>query len=169
MIHPSDCRYTLRLWKRYPSLVLVAGVSLGLGVGASTTMYSVVNTVSHHQLNVEDADRLVVLWTTDKERGSQTRPPDWETVQAVLERGRSFEAFGLFQGGGSPVTLSGAEVSRVSHMPVDVNGLSITGVSPCSAGRTGRRTSRTRSTGRRHAPSSSATRPGSGSWAALPT
>jgi putative ABC transport system permease protein len=130
MIHPSDCRYTLRLWKRHPGLVLVAGVSLGLGVGASTTMYSVVNTVSHHHLNVEDADRLVVLWTTDKERGSQARPPDWETVQAVLERGRSFEAFGLFQGGGSPVTLSGAEVSRVSHMPVDVNGLKITGGIP---------------------------------------
>ena len=77
---------------------------------ASTTMYSVVNTVSHHQMSVEDAGRLVVLWATQEEGGAQRRPPDWETVQAVLERGRSFEAFGLFQGGGSPVTLSGAEV-----------------------------------------------------------
>ena len=30
----ADLRYALRLWKRYPTLVLVAGVSLGLGVGA---------------------------------------------------------------------------------------------------------------------------------------
>jgi putative ABC transport system permease protein len=135
VIQPSDFRYALRLWKRYPSLVLVGGLSLGLGVGATATMYSVVNNVSHYPLNFKDVDRLAVLWTTDKERGNGNRPPDWETVQAVLEHGRSFESFGFFQGGGAPVTLSGSEVSRVSQMPVDANGLSITGV-PAFLGRT---------------------------------
>ncbi len=43
----GDLRYALRLWKRYPTLVVVAGLSLGLGVGATTTMYSVVNRVTH--------------------------------------------------------------------------------------------------------------------------
>jgi putative ABC transport system permease protein len=130
VIQLSDLRYALRLWRRYPSLVLVAGISLGLGIGATTTMYSVVNNVSHYPLHFKDVDRLAVLWTTDKERGNGRQSPDWETVQAVLEHGRSFEAFGLFQGDGAPVTLTGTEVSRVSQMPVDVNGLSITGVAP---------------------------------------
>ena len=130
MIQGADFRYALRLWKRYPSLVLVAGLSLGLGVGATTTMFSVVNNVSHYPLNFKDVDRLAVLWATDKERGNGNSPPDWETVQTVLEHGRSFEAFGFFQGGGAPVTLSGSEVARVSQMPVDVNGLSIVGVPP---------------------------------------
>ncbi len=138
MIQPSDFRYALRLWKRYPSLIVVAGLSLGLGVGATTTMYSVVNNVSSYQLRFKDVDRLAVLWTTDTERGNDNRPPDWETVQAVLERGGSFESFGFFQGGGAPVTLSGVEVSRVSQMPVDANGLAITGVAPF-LGRTYRR------------------------------
>ena len=35
-------------------------------------------------------------------------------MQALLEHGHSFEAFGFFQGGGAPVTLSGVEVSRVA-------------------------------------------------------
>jgi putative ABC transport system permease protein len=130
VIQLSDFRYALRLWRRYPTLVVVAGLSLGLGVGATTTMYSVVNNVSHYQLHFKDPDRLAVLWRTEQERGNANRPPDFEIVQAVLEHGRSFESFGFFQGGGAPVTLSGVEVSRVSQMPVNVNGLSITGIAP---------------------------------------
>jgi putative ABC transport system permease protein len=126
----SDFRYALRLWRRYPTLVLVAGVSLGLGIGATTTMYSVMNNLANYPLHFKDTGRLAVLWTTDKERGFGQQPPDWETVQAVLDRGRSFESFGFFQGGGAPVTLSGVEVSRVSQMPVDVNGLGVVGVTP---------------------------------------
>jgi putative ABC transport system permease protein len=134
----TDVRYALRLWRRYPTLVLVAGLSLGLGIGATTTMFSVVNHVANYELNFKDADRLAVLWTTDREQGNGQSPPDWEMVQAVLEHGRSFESFGFFQGGGAPVTLSGVEVSRVLQMPVDAGGLSITGVAPL-LGRTYRR------------------------------
>jgi putative ABC transport system permease protein len=130
MFQAADFRYAIRLWRRYPSLVLVAGLSLGLGVGATTTMYSVVNNVSSYPLNFKDPDTLAVLWTTDSERGRGNRPPDWETVQEVLKHGRSFEAFGFFQGGGAPVTLTGVESARVEQMPVDGNGLAITGISP---------------------------------------
>ena len=126
----ADVRYALRLWKRYPTLVLVAGLSLGLGVGATTTMFSVVNNVANYKLNFKDVDRLAVLWATDTEQGNSQRPTDWETIQAILEHGHSFEAFGFFQGGGAPVTLSGVEVARVEQMPVDAGGLSITGVPP---------------------------------------
>ena len=149
MFQAADFRYALRLWKRYPSLVLVAGLSLGLGVGATTTMYSVVNNVSHYPLNFREPDRLAVLWTTDTARGGGNRPTDWETVQAVLQHGRSFEAFGFFQGGGAPVTLTGVESARVEQMPVDGNGLAIVGVPRSWAARIASRTSRTRSSRRR--------------------
>jgi putative ABC transport system permease protein len=134
----ADVRYALRLWRRYPTLVLVAGLSLGLGVGATTTMFSVVHNVADYKLEFRDVDRLAVLWTTDREQGDGQSPPDWELVQAVLQHGHSFETFGFFQGGGAPVTLSGVVVSRVLQMPVDVGGLSITGVPPL-LGRTYRR------------------------------
>ncbi len=41
MIRLSDVRYALRLWRWHPAMVVVAGLSLGLG-GATTTMYGVV-------------------------------------------------------------------------------------------------------------------------------
>jgi hypothetical protein len=112
-------------------MVIVAGLSLGLGVGATTTMYSVVNRVANYELGFAGVDRLVVLWSTNPERGIQQQPPNWEIVRAILEHGQAFESFGFFQDNGAPVTLAGTtETSRVSQMPVDVNGLSVVGVRP---------------------------------------
>ena len=131
MIRVSDLRYTLRLWRRHPAMVAVAGLSLGLGVGATTTMYGVVNRVANYQLPFAYADRLAVLWTADPQKGIQQQPPTWTIVQAVLEHGHSFESFGLFQAGGAPVTLStSTEATRVSQMPVDVGALTVVGVKP---------------------------------------
>jgi putative ABC transport system permease protein len=127
----TDLRFALRLWRRHPTLVVVAGLSLGLGVGATTTMYSVMSKVAHYRLGFKDVDRMVIVWSTDPERGITQQPPTWEIVQALLKDGRSFEAFGLAQFGGAPVTLSGTDqTSRVLQMPVDVGGLSIAGVEP---------------------------------------
>ncbi len=127
----TDLRFALRLWRRHPTLVVVAGLSLGLGVGATTTMYSVMSKVAHYRLGFKDVDRMVIVWSTDPERGITEQPPTWEIVQALLKNGRSFEAFGLAQFGGAPVTLSGTDqTSRVLQMPVDVGGLSIVGVEP---------------------------------------
>ena len=127
----SDVRYAIRMWRRHPSFIAVASLSLGLGVGATTTMYSIVNKVSHYELGFADVDRLTVLWSTDTARGINQQPPTFEIARTLLERGTSFESFGFFQGGGAPVTLTGSSgASRVEQMPVDVNALSIVGIKP---------------------------------------
>ena len=131
MLDLSDVRFALRLWRRHPTLVAVAGLSLGLGVGATTTMYSVVNKVSNYELGFADADRLVAVWSTNTEEQQNRQPLSFEIVQALLERGGSFEAFGMFQPAGIPVTFSGTgETVRVAQTPVNVDGLSIVGVAP---------------------------------------
>jgi putative ABC transport system permease protein len=131
-----DIRFALRLWVRHPTLIAVASLSLGLGVGVTTTMYSVLSRVAHYDFGFADEDRLVVLWNTNTEGGADQQPPTYDVVQALVQSGRSFEAFGLHQPAGIPVTLSGAgEAIRVSQSPVDVNGLSIVGVAP-TLGRT---------------------------------
>jgi hypothetical protein len=139
----TDLRFALRLWRRHPTMVVVAGLSLGLGVGATTTMYSVVNKVTHYDLGFKDVDRLVMVSGTDTERGNGEQSLSFEMVQALL-RGSSFEGIGQAQLGGMPVTLTGSEeTSRVLQMPVDVNGLAVTGVARCSGVRTAWKTSRT--------------------------
>jgi putative ABC transport system permease protein len=131
VIRLSDVRYTLRMWRRHPGMIAVAGLSLGLGVGATTTMYSVVNRVAHYQLGFADPDRLVVVWNRNLEKGIEQQSLNWEIVRTLLERGHAFESLGFFQGGGMPVTIaSTAESARVMQMPIDINALSVVGVKP---------------------------------------
>jgi putative ABC transport system permease protein len=131
VIRLSDVRYGLRLWRRHPTMIAVAVVSLGLGVGSTTTMYSVVNRVAHYDLGFADVDRLTVLWSTNPEKGIREQPPNLEIARAILEHGHSFESFGFFQSNGAPVTMTGTEeTTRVSQMPVDWNALSIVGIKP---------------------------------------
>jgi len=57
----KDLRLALRLWIRQPGFALVAIVTIALGVGASTAMFSVVYGVALKPLPFRDADRLVSL------------------------------------------------------------------------------------------------------------
>ena len=125
----SDLRFAWRLWTRHPMTLAVTTLSLGLGVGATTVMYSLLSRVTHYEVGFANEDRLVVFSSTSRESGEQ--PPTYPIVQALLQSGKSFEAFGLHQPAGIPVTISGAgETRRVEQTPVDVNGLSIVGVAP---------------------------------------
>ena len=122
MFQAADFRYALRLWRRHPTLVLVAGLSLGLGVGATTTMYSVVNKVAHYELGFKDADRLAMLWThrhrardrraaaelgdrAGRPASTDTRSRPSASSRAAARRSRSRAV---------------EETSRVQQMPVDV-------------------------------------------------
>jgi hypothetical protein len=64
----SDVRFALRMWARHVTLIVVASLSLGLGVGATTTMYTLLSGVAHYDLGFARQDRLVVLWNTDVEQ-----------------------------------------------------------------------------------------------------
>src|SRR5450432_652469 len=61
----EDVRYAIRLLAKSPGFTLAAVLSLGLGVGANTTIFSLVNEVLLHPLPVQDASRLVSVFTTD--------------------------------------------------------------------------------------------------------
>ena len=102
----SDLRFAWRIWTRHPMTLAVTTLSLGLGVGATTVMYSLLSRVTHYDVGFANEDRLVVFSNTSRESGEQ--PPTYPIVQALLKSGKSFEALGLHQPAGIPVTISGA-------------------------------------------------------------
>jgi predicted permease len=92
----TDVRSGLRMLVKYPTLSVVAILTLGLGIGLSTTVYCVVNGGLFKGLPFPDADRIVAVVNT---RPAQNQPQQPISVQDLViwnERQTSFEKFGAY-------------------------------------------------------------------------
>jgi putative ABC transport system permease protein len=123
----QDLSYAVRVLRRNPGFTCTAVLTLALGVGANTAIFSVVNAVLLRRLPFPAADRLVMIFATNTRAGDATdvasHPDylDWSTA-------RSFERMGAFAGGSVTVTgTSDAEFVpglRVSPTLFDTLGVS---------------------------------------------
>ena len=102
----SDVRYALRMLAKRPAFTLVAVLTLAVGIGANTAIFSVVNGVLLRPLPFPQPDRIVRLWEQSKtgSRNNVSTPNfvDWRA------RSASFEALSAYRGGTEPV-LGGRE------------------------------------------------------------
>ena len=76
----QDIRYGLRILHRSPSFALAAIVTLALGIGVNTVVFSVVNAIVLRPLPVRDGDRLVVI-ATQRASGRTLRGVSFEDLQ----------------------------------------------------------------------------------------
>lgn len=113
----QDIRFALRLWRRRPGFALVAIVTLALGVGANTAMFSIVNAVLLRPLPYPDGDRLVSVFTrTD---GSRQGLLSYKEYEEIRRQSSALDSIGLFlpqsvnlTGVAEPQRLVGSFVTR---------------------------------------------------------
>jgi putative ABC transport system permease protein len=103
----QDLRYAIRSLWHQPSFALTAILTLALGVGATTAIFSVVNAVVLRPLPYQEPDRIVGimnLWTRTGARGNTVSGPDFLDWKA---QSRSFAAMTFWLGGEQSVTVKG--------------------------------------------------------------
>lgn len=86
----KDVRYGFRILVRAPGFAFAAVVSLALGIGANTAMFSVVDAVMLRPLPYPDAGRLITLWSENRQIGLSRQPSgysniaDWRNTSETL-------------------------------------------------------------------------------------
>ena len=114
----QDLRYGVRMLRKYPGFALTVVVTLALGIGANTTIFSVVNAVLMEPLPYRDSDRLVRLWESNpgqnrlESAASVPNFQDWQTQQSVFEQLAASElaTFNL-TGSGEPQRIPAARIT----------------------------------------------------------
>ena len=123
----QDLRYAARMFARRPAMSLIVIITLALGIGANTAIFSLVNTVLLRRLPYTEPQQLVMVWERAASRGENDMPVrpanffDWKS------RAQSFEDVawsrdGMFNitGDGEPESVFGY---RFSANMLDVMGM----------------------------------------------
>jgi hypothetical protein len=92
----KDVRYAVRALLRSPAYALIAIVTLALGIGVNTAMFSVVNAVVLRPLPYPDASRLLMIWSDDARRGLHRETTAYSTILDWRHDNHSFEGVGYF-------------------------------------------------------------------------
>jgi putative ABC transport system permease protein len=123
----QDLRYAVRSLAKRPGLTLVALLTLALGIGANTAIFSVVNAVVLRPLPYADPDRLVMLWETMPGSDRRSVAPgnfvDWR------DQNKTFEELAATFYGNFNVTGAG-ESERIDGATITSNFMRVLGARP---------------------------------------
>jgi putative ABC transport system permease protein len=108
--------YAVRTLRRQPTFTLIALLTLALGIGANTAIFSVIKTVVLNPLPYDDPDRIAVVWEVNPE-GSQERVSvptfdDWKTEVKSFESMAAFRQVDFTHAGtGDPRNVRGVRAT----------------------------------------------------------
>ena len=125
----QDLRYALRQLRKNPGLAATAIITLALGIGANTAIFSLANAVLFQHLPVRASNRLVVIWIDNLKNGWSRIGPAGQDFLDWKEQNRSFEDLFLFEHGTGTVTGAG-EPEQVTGLRVTTNFGEFFGINP---------------------------------------
>jgi predicted permease len=123
----QDFRYAARLMRRNPGFTLVAGLTLALGIGANTAIFTVANAVLLRPLPFADPARLVVVGHQASEDFAGV--VGYTTIHDWRNRSRSFDTLAVIRGWTATANEPG-EPERIAAMRVSWNYFRMLGVRP---------------------------------------
>ncbi|MCZ6918338.1 MAG: ABC transporter permease [Gemmatimonadetes bacterium] len=124
----QDIRYAFRSLRNGPGLIAMAVVSLGIGIGATTAIFSAVDVFMLRPLPYADADRLMKVYTSNEDRGWTTVNP---SVPDYLDFREQSQTMDIAAYDAANFNLSGDDrPERLIGMQVSANFFSVLGTQP---------------------------------------
>jgi putative ABC transport system permease protein len=127
---PRDVSHALRSFAKTPGFTLVVLLTLALGVGANTAIFSVVEGVLLRPFPFRDPDRLVRVWENDRIRGTTREGFSLPDFVDLAERSDVFAGLAVFQNASYTLTDESNEPMRVSVTRSSSGLFALLGVSP---------------------------------------
>ncbi len=126
-----DAKYAIRSWIRTPGFAAVAILTLALGIGANTTMFSVVNATLLRPLPFPEPDRLAMIWKGSVDDPKYLNITSMPHYREWREQSHSFEELGVFDSAGRGYNLtSHGEPEQVSGLRVTAGFFKVLGIQP---------------------------------------
>jgi predicted permease len=110
----SDFQYALRTFRRMPTFTAIATITLALGIGATTAVFSLVNSILLRPLPYPQSERIVRIIQSYPEKGLDTWGLNQQNIALYRDRSTDFEAFAAYRSGS--VTIRGA--SGPQRLPI---------------------------------------------------
>lgn len=107
----QDIRYALRNLRKSPVFAAIAVITLALGIGANTAIFTVVNAVFFHPIPVKDPARLVEIFTLDQRKilgaaNNNVFPNSFPNGQDIQQRAQSFSGMTVYEAFATPVSMT---------------------------------------------------------------
>ncbi|HEY6403781.1 MAG TPA: ABC transporter permease, partial [Blastocatellia bacterium] len=126
----QDLRFGARMLVKNPGFTLVAIITLALGIGANTAIFSLVKAVLLGPLPYHDPGRLAMLWTDDPKNGIHEEGTSYLNFLDWHSQSRLFSDMAICSRGNPVVLTGGDESERVAGDLVSANLFPLLGIAP---------------------------------------
>lgn len=122
----SDLRFAARQLRRNPGFTAVSAITLALGIGASTAIFSAINPILFKPLPYPHPSRILMIWSTWQGARSEIAFGTWRELS---QRSNSFESTAIFEPW-QPAMTGGTEPQRLEGQSVSAGFFRVLGVAP---------------------------------------
>ena len=125
----KEIRYAIRGLLKQPGFTAIAVITLALGIGANTAMFSVINAVLLRPLPYHEPDRLVTIWEESPQRGMYEIPVSFANLRDWIDQNHVFDQISAYTF--TNLNLTGAgEPARLDTLRSSANLFSLIGAKP---------------------------------------